>query len=346
MNRTLKAFLIALALIVVGAVLAGGSLFVITETQDSFVEDKRLITTQETITEDFFNIEIDVLEANVTFFPSPDGTCYYKVETHSDILCTATVENGTLYIRQEDTRKWYQRIGLGWMNNSLEVYLPKETYAQLTVNGDTSDITVSKGLTFANASILTSTGSINWYAEVHEQLNLTCSTGWVVVNGTNGKGLRTPQTLTVLTSTGMVSLQNVTAQNISVTTSTGGCLLRNTRAQQKLYLSSSTGDHELVDVTCGSLELRSTTGDNELTNVVVAGDAKMESDTGDWELEGFDAANITITTDTGDVEGTLLSEKLFFTDTHTGDVEVPRTTSGGRCEITTDTGDIEIEIAP
>ena len=44
------------------------------------------------------------------------------------------------------------------------------------------------------------------------------------------------------------------------------------------------------------------------------------------------------------VGGTLLSDKVFITDTTTGDVDVPKTTTGGKCEITTTTGDIEIDI--
>ena len=49
-------------------------------------------------------------------------------------------------------------------------------------------------------------------------------------------------------------------------------------------------------------------------------------------------------TDTGDVKGSLLSEKIFIPTTDTGDVDVPKTVTGGRCEITTDTGDIKITV--
>ena len=49
-------------------------------------------------------------------------------------------------------------------------------------------------------------------------------------------------------------------------------------------------------------------------------------------------------TDTGDVTGTLLSNKIFMYDTDTGDVSLPSVMSGGKCQIETDTGDIEISI--
>jgi DUF4097 and DUF4098 domain-containing protein YvlB len=68
----------------------------------------------------------------------------------------------------------------------------------------------------------------------------------------------------------------------------------------------------------------------------------IERSTGDVKLDSVDAAEIYIDTDTGDVKGTLLSEKIIFATTDTGDVDVPRCTVGGRCEIKTDTGNIEI----
>ena len=61
-------------------------------------------------------------------------------------------------------------------------------------------------------------------------------------------------------------------------------------------------------------------------------------------LERCDAAEIMINTDTGDVEGSLLSDKIFAAKSGTGDVEVPETGTGGRCIITTDTGDISITV--
>ena len=55
-------------------------------------------------------------------------------------------------------------------------------------------------------------------------------------------------------------------------------------------------------------------------------------------------AQYAIVTDTGDVTGTLCSEKIFFAESDTGRVEVPKTMSGGRCEVKTDTGKIILSI--
>lgn len=358
MNRTLKAVFVAIALIVVGSVLAGCGFLGMDGVWDGLTGSGKLVTTQEIITDDFTNIDIDILSADLEFCPSPDGTCYYKAETYDNMFCTAEVENGTLKLGQDDNRLWYQHIGIYWEKTSLALYLPKDAYDQLTISGDTSDVTIPNLFTFENAQITTDTGDMILNCHVTKQMNLACATGNITARDV------APETINAATSTGNVKMERITCSTLSVSTDTGNCHLENTQVTQTLSLASATGSKYLTGVSCGSLEMKATTGDNNLTNVTISGniqlesntgdwelknviasgDAKLESDTGDWELRGFDAANITIDTDTGDVEGTLLTDKIFFVDSDTGRIDVPRTATGGTCEITTDTGDIEIEI--
>lgn len=340
MNRTLRAIIVAVALIVVGAVLAGCGLFAMDGAWDLFTGNGKLITTQETITEEFTNIDIDILWADLELLPSPDGTCYYKAATYDNMFCSYAVENGTLKISQDDNRKWHQHIGIYWEKTSLQVYLPEDVYGRLTVQSDTSDVTIPADFTFENVTITTDTGDLTIACQVTQQLSMTSTTGDMAVRGI------APQSITAAATTGDVHMEDIICNDLSVSTSTGICRILRADVAQDLTAASTTGDKYLADVKCGTLKMEASTGDGELKNVVVAGDAKLESDTGDWELDGFDAANISIRTSTGEVEGTLLSEKIFFANTLTGDVEVPRTSTGGKCEITTDTGDIEIEIEP
>ncbi len=88
----------------------------------------------------------------------------------------------------------------------------------------------------------------------------------------------------------------------------------------------------------------SDTGTIFLKNVVAEGRFSIENGTGNVKFEKSDAAQISVKTSTGDVTGTLLSEKVFITETSTGNVRVPKTITGGKCAITTSTGNIEINI--
>ena len=81
-----------------------------------------------------------------------------------------------------------------------------------------------------------------------------------------------------------------------------------------------------------------------MENVIVVDRLSVERSSGDVSFVGCDAAEIVISTSTGDVEGTLLSDKIYIIKTSTGDVNVPDSAQGGRCEITTSTGDVKIRV--
>ena len=81
-----------------------------------------------------------------------------------------------------------------------------------------------------------------------------------------------------------------------------------------------------------------------MEDVIATQSFDIERDTGGVTFTFCDAEQITVETDTGNVKGSLLSDKVFTVDTDTGRVNVPQTQTGGRCEISTDTGNIIIEI--
>ena len=100
----------------------------------------------------------------------------------------------------------------------------------------------------------------------------------------------------------------------------------------------------MTDIQCETLSTKTNTGNTVLTNVIAQSKLSLKSDTGNVKLQGCDGGEIYITTDTGNISGSLLSEKVFIARSDTGRIHVPNTITGGRCEITTDTGDIRITI--
>lgn len=116
---------------------------------------------------------------------------------------------------------------------------------------------------------------------------------------------------------------------------------------ENIDFSTTTGDININNVNVnGNVETETDTGNITLNNVVAKGDFEIESSTGNVKFEKSDAAQIFVKTSTGNVTGNLLSEKIFITETSTGNVSVPKTASGGKCKITTSTGNIEIHTAP
>lgn len=129
--------------------------------------------------------------------------------------------------------------------------------------------------------------------------------------------------LNIRLSTGNVRLTSPVTGSADITTSTGEISVEGLRSPGNIFLSSDTGDISLADTIAGKT-------------------MRIESHTGDVRLDGCDADEIFIKTSTGDVEGTLLSEKTFIAESSTGEIHVPESRTGGRCEIKTSTGDIRI----
>ena len=147
----------------------------------------------------------------------------------------------------------------------------------------------------------------------------------------------------IKTSTGDINCQASVTNDLKIAVSTGQTTLENISAGN-IELKASTGDTYLTNVNCNSLISSANTGDIELENVDAGKRLSITRSTGDIEFERCDADEIIVNTDTGDVEGSLLSSKNFTCNTDTGKVDIPTTTEGGNCEITSNTGDIEIEI--
>lgn len=151
-------------------------------------------------------------------------------------------------------------------------------------------------------------------------------------------------TLAIKVDTGDVSVSGITfTSSVSAKIDTGDVELKGVKASE-IALSTDTGEVDCEDVSCTILAAKTETGEISLNGVIADGKFDIVSETGDVEFEGCDAASVFIKTETGDVEGSFLSDKIIFAETDTGEKDYPYLTSGGKCEITTETGDIKISI--
>ncbi len=148
--------------------------------------------------------------------------------------------------------------------------------------------------------------------------------------------------INISSSTGDVKLFSSASGLIKIKTSTGNVNVENVSAN-KLDLKLSTGKVRLTNVECESIVSSASTGDILLNRVIATERISIKRSTGDVKFENSDAKEIFIETDTGNVIGNLLTEKVFVAKSDTGKTDVPKTVTGGRCEITTDTGNIKIE---
>ncbi len=150
--------------------------------------------------------------------------------------------------------------------------------------------------------------------------------------------------LSISVSTGDIHLEKCSIGSAEISTSTGDIKAKNVNCDNDLSINVTTGDVKLENIKCQNLISKGNTGDVSLKQVIAVNKLSLKRTTGDIKLKSADGGEVFIETDTGDVYGTLLSDKIFITESSIGDIKVPKTTSGGKCEIKTDTGNIKIGI--
>lgn len=319
MSKKTKVWLIvATSLVLVGGFIFGGVMTML-GWDFSKLSTNKLVTNTHAITEDFQNISVTINTADVTFVPAEDGKISVVCEEFENEKHTVSVQDGTLVISLENTRKWYQYIGFQFGAPKITVSLPRGEYGCLTLKGSTGDVEIPTGFTFGEMDIAQTTGDISSFAS---------ATG----------------TVRIKTSTGDIRVENASVGALNLAVSTGKVTVSGVACEGDIGLRVSTGKANIVGTTCRNLTSEGDTGDLTLENVIATEKFTIDRDTGDIRFTDCDAAEIFVETDTGHVTGTLLSEKVFIVETDIGKVDVPKSVTGGRCEIETDTGNIQISI--
>lgn len=277
-----------------------------------------MIEKEYDLTENFENIEIDTDTADIELLKS-DVNRVEVVEREKEYH-TVDVRNNKLIIKSFNLLKWYERIFyFSFKKMKVTVYLTETSFDELKINESTGDIRISEGFKFKNANIDLSTGDVSFKANVTDTLVIDSSTGDINVENINGKMIKLDG------STGKVELKN--------------CVLTD-----DLIISRSAGDIRLSNIRADNLKCKTSTGDYNLYDVVITNHINIKASTGNIVFDNIDAASLYFETSTGKVSGYLLSEKVFTVDTSTGKVNVPKTQSGGLCEVHTSTGRVDIEI--
>lgn len=319
MKKTTKVCLIAAFLVLLGCIA-----FVCTMsalkwnfTKLSTVEYKTNVTE---ITDSFSDISIISDTADIGFAFSDDEKCKVECREEKKAKHMISVENGTLNVKVNDRKSWYDYIGFRFGSQKVTVYLPKNEYNTLCVRESTGNIKIQNDFSFENVDISVSTGNVCFSAAAHEAA-------------------------VIKTGTGDVRAENTSFGSLDISVTTGKVTVSNVNCKGDVTVGVSTGEAYLTDIACQNVISTGTTGSISMNRVIAANNFSIERSTGDVKFGDCDAAELHIKTTTGIVRGSLLTDKVFITDTKNGNVDVPKTANGGKCEIRTNTGDIKIKIA-
>ena len=319
MSRKTKTWLIiTVSLIGLGCILFGGVMTVL-NWDFTKLGTMKYETNSHSLEEAIIDINIATKTADVIIRPSGEEEisviCYEQTRAKH----TVAIKDGVLEIRMADERKWYDYIGINFRSPRITVSIPQGQYGALSVLGSTGRVNIPAGYGFASMDVSVSTGNVTCTASVTDEMKIKSTTG-------------------------SIHLQELSADTLAISTSTGKITAQKVSCAGAVSLKISTGDINLTDFRCQSLTAKGDTSDILLKDVVVEEMMSVDTDTGKVKFDHCDAGEMQIKTDTGSVTGSLLSPKIFFAEADTGKIDVPKTTTGGKCEITTDTGDIRITV--
>ena len=317
MKKTTKIWLIvAASLFVAGSMLFVG---VMSMLKWNFLKlsNVKYETVTYNIENDFSNIYIFSNTDNISIKKSENGKCYVECEESKNIKYSVLITDDTLEIKLTDTRKWYDYIGIFNGTQNLTVYLPEGEYKNLNITNDTGINKISAEFKFENIDVKSSTGFIKCYASATENIKLHASTGNIHVS-------------------------NVTANNVDIKVSTGDIALSNISATGNIHIKVSTGDIILENISCNNFKSEGSTGYLNGNNITAKGKLEIERSTGNIKINYLSADEVDIDTDTGKVVLSLTKEMVVYAESDTGEIDVPKITQGGKCEIETDTGDIKV----
>lgn len=319
MSKKTKIWLvIAATLILVGGIIFAG---VMTALKWDFIKlsTVKYETNNYEINENYKNVMIVTNTADIEFVVSENLKSTVACYEQKSVKHSVTVREDALVIEVIDTRKWYEYIGIFFGSPKINISIPQGEYGVLSIKSDTGDIEIPKNFKFENIAVSTSTGDIANYSSASESIEIS-------------------------TDTGDICVENVLADMLDLSVSTGKVIVSDVDCKCDVKINVSTGNTNMTDVKCQNIISNGNTGDMSLKNVIAKKKYSIERSTGRVKLDGCDAAEIFIKTDTGDITGSLLTDKVFITQTDTGRIDIPKTITGGKCELITDTGDIKITV--
>lgn len=309
---------VAISLVLAGCIIFG---CVMTAMKWDFTKlsTVQYVTSEYEINDGYKDISIVTDTADIVLVPSEQGKHLVVCYEEKNAKHSVSVKDGTLVIELADTRKWHERIGFNFGTPKITVSVPQGEYGAFTVRASTGDVEIPREFTFESINISQSTGDVTNHASASEDIKIK-------------------------TSTGNILTENISAGALDLSVSTGRITVTDLTCEGDVELRVTTGKTDLNNIACKNLTSSGDTGNISLINVIAAEKFFIERTTGDVLFEGCDAAELSVQTDTGHVTGSLLTEKVFIAQTDTGKVDVPKTVTGGKCEIITDTGDVKITI--
>ncbi len=370
----------SLILISVGAVVIGIIIFFIALAAVDFDFSKFNTVEYQTSTyqiyEDFNDIEINTTMCDVNFVPSKNDMIEVTCKEETDLTHKVYVENDTLKINCEDKREWNHFMEINWGSDKAEITVSLPVYKVVPVGEDkeiasfgqygnlylkssSGYIYIPDCFGFSIVEINTSSGDVNCKSGASE-LTINSKSGDIYLSDIGAENMD------LSTGSGEMKLSNINSSNISAESNSGDIELSDIicpdiSAQvtsgdisffnvisSNVFAGSTSGDIDFYTLRSTDVFVKATSGDVELKDIVCEGNVNAKTTSGDINLKDSDGKTLEISSTSGNIYGNLLTEKLFITETLSGDIDVPPVDITlnkmlDKCIINTTSGDIEMK---
>lgn len=297
-----------------------------------------LTYTTYTVDDQFEKISADIADCDFRIEASIDESCSIACKENEHTKDEIFVENGTLMIKRRDNSRWYDHLGFFWNSNEITLYLPKTKYKELQIKSSSGDIIVPQEFSFDSAQVQCSSGCVDFNACVSEKAMVGTSSGDVYIRNAS------PKLFDISSTSGDIEIISLNSKSDMTVNSTSGDINITDVECKSLNSNSTSGEVEITGLKSENLSIRTTSGDVDIIHADIADKLHINCTSGDADISESDAGTLYIKSTSGDVSGSFLSEKVFITDTKSGDVDVPHSASGGKCEIYTTSGDISFYV--
>lgn len=299
MKNAKKWALTGLVLFVIGLVLAGAA-FVRADFDFENLMSQIIIEKTYKPEGEFDKIVINIVNADVIFAHAEDGKTRVEIHEIEKIPHFVQITDGTLEITSRDTREWLDRIGFFGSKTSVKVYLPKDSYESAFVMTLTGHISIPSGFSFQNLDACTSTGKLSVSGVSSENINLTGTTGRIILTD-----IDVQNELTAHMTTGDISIKNLKAQKMTASTTTGDVMMNNVLIQDLMSVKATTGDISFRETDAGEIHMKCTTGDIE-GSFLTEKKFTAKATTGHVSVPNTQSGGLcTVTTTTGHIQITI-----------------------------------------
>ena len=271
--------IIAFSLILIGCIVFGGVMMAL-DWDFSKLSTEKYATNEYTFSEEIQNISIMTNTADITVIPCESETSRIVCYEQQNLLHTVTVADGTLSIRLNDSRKWYDYIGIGFSTPKITLYIPQKEYNKISLKASTSDIHMEC---------------------LHaEGMDLAVTTGDITVSNTTCL-----KDVKIQVSTGKTNLSDLWCQNLFTDGDTGDITLKNVIAAEKFDIERTTGDVKFESCDAGEISVETDTG-NVTGSLRTEKIFIAETDTGCVDVPHcITGGKCEIETDTGNIKITV-----------------------------------------